>query len=292
MKSFKDLNVWQKSVDLAVFVYKITEKFPNSEIYGITNQMRRAVISISSNLAEGFKRVHKKEKLQFYNIAYGSVAELESQAEVSKKLNFLSEKDYQILMLNITEISKMVNGLVKSLNSKSYILNSNTGFTLIELLITVAIVGVISIIGVVNFLGYRQRQDVNLTAQEIISVLREAQNKSISQEASSTASQTATSTEQWGVFFQNATSTADLDYYDLFWGASYSESNISSRKTLRSSVQFDTPLTGIATSTVFNPMTGLPVASTTIKISLISNASISSTIVVNDNGKIEYYVSN
>ena len=112
LKSFKDLEVWRKAADLAVSVYKITEKFPRSEIYGIINQMRRAVISISSNLAEGFKRNHGKEKLQFYNVAYASSSELESQIEVSYKLDFLSEIDYKKLILRITEIGKMINGLI------------------------------------------------------------------------------------------------------------------------------------------------------------------------------------
>ncbi|MBI2591294.1 MAG: four helix bundle protein [Candidatus Brennerbacteria bacterium] len=124
LKSFKDLIVWQKSVDLAVLVYKTTEIFPRSELYGIVNQMRRSSISISSNIAEGFKRIHKKEKLQFYNVAYGSAAELESQIEVADKLGFFSKENYQNLLSLIIEVSKMIEGLMKSLNSKFYILNS------------------------------------------------------------------------------------------------------------------------------------------------------------------------
>ncbi|MEK7147045.1 MAG: four helix bundle protein [Patescibacteria group bacterium] len=124
LKSFKDLTVWQKSVDLAVLVYKTTEIFPRSELYGIVNQMRRASISASSNIAEGFKRIHQKEKLQFYNVAYSSIAELESQIEVANKLGFLSKEDYQNLLPLVIEVSKMIEGLIKSLNSKFYILNS------------------------------------------------------------------------------------------------------------------------------------------------------------------------
>lgn len=127
LKSFKDLLVWQKSVDLARLIYETTEKFPRSELYGITNQMRRSVISISSNIAEGFKRSHNKEKLQFYNVAYGSIAELESQIEVAYKLRFLNKSDYQKLSLLIIEEGKMINSLIKSTknrSSKSYILNS------------------------------------------------------------------------------------------------------------------------------------------------------------------------
>ena len=127
LKSFKDLTVWQKAADLSVLIYETTEDFPKEEIYGITSQMRRASVSISSNIAEGFKRNHKKEKLQFYNIAYGSAAELESQIEIANKLNFLSLENYRNLLLLLTEISKMTDGLIKSLNSKSYILKPNDG---------------------------------------------------------------------------------------------------------------------------------------------------------------------
>lgn len=133
LKSFKDLVVWQKSSDLAALIYSITEKFPRSELYGLTNQMRRSTVSISSNIAEGFKRNHKKEKLQFYNIAYGSAAELESQIEIALKLNFISTEDYQKLTAPIIEISKMLNGLIKSANKspKSYLLNSIFFFVLL-----------------------------------------------------------------------------------------------------------------------------------------------------------------
>ena len=127
LKSFKNLTVWQKAVDLAALVYSVTEKFPKPELYGITNQMRRSAVSISSNIAEGFKRNHNKEKTQFYNIAYGSVAELESQIEVSLKLSFLNNQDYQNLISLVIEVGKMLDGLIKSVNKKSllksYILN-------------------------------------------------------------------------------------------------------------------------------------------------------------------------
>lgn len=119
LKSFRDLIVWQKASNLAVVVYKNTEKFPHSEAYGLSNQMRRAVISISSNIAEGFKRNHIKEKIQFYNIAYGSSAELESQTEISKKLNYFNEATYKELSNLISEISKMLDGLIKSVRQNS-----------------------------------------------------------------------------------------------------------------------------------------------------------------------------
>ncbi|MBS4033881.1 MAG: four helix bundle protein [Ignavibacterium sp.] len=85
-QSFKDLIVWQKSRDLAIEIYKLTKEFPQTELYGLTSQMRRAAISISSNIAEGYHRFHQKEKKQFLSIAFGSDAELESQIEIAKTL--------------------------------------------------------------------------------------------------------------------------------------------------------------------------------------------------------------
>jgi four helix bundle protein len=92
--SYKDLIVWQKAKDLAVLVYELTEEFPRSELYGLTSQMRRAVISIPSNIAEGRRRGHKKEFLHFLLNAYGSGAELETQIEIAKQLKNLKELNY------------------------------------------------------------------------------------------------------------------------------------------------------------------------------------------------------
>ncbi len=107
-KSFKDLIVWQKSRDLAVAVYKLTEQFPKSELYGLTNQMRRAVISISSNIAESYHRFHKKEKQQFLAIAFGSGSELESQIEIAKAL---------FPTLSYTEVEQLLKEVMKILNN-------------------------------------------------------------------------------------------------------------------------------------------------------------------------------
>jgi len=85
-KSFKVLIVGQKSKDLAVEIYKLTGEFPKSELYGLTSQMRRTVISISSNIAESYHRFHSKEKRQFLAIAFGSGSELESQIEIAMSL--------------------------------------------------------------------------------------------------------------------------------------------------------------------------------------------------------------
>ena len=86
--------VWQKSVELAVEVYELTDRFPKSEIFGLTSQMRRAAVSIPSNIAEGRRRLTQKEFIHFLTISYGSGAELETQLEISKKLSFSKNLNY------------------------------------------------------------------------------------------------------------------------------------------------------------------------------------------------------
>ncbi len=113
MKAHHKLKVWQRSIDFVVEIYKLTEKFPKSELYGLTNQMRRAAVSIASNLAEGAGRRSKNEFKQFLSISQGSIAELETQLIISEKLNFSSDIDN--LISELDEISKMNIGLSKSL---------------------------------------------------------------------------------------------------------------------------------------------------------------------------------
>ena len=104
-KTFKDLIVWRKSRDLAVAIYRLTENFPRSEMYGLTSQMRRAAISISSNIAESYHRFHHKEKQQLLAIAFGSGSELESQLEISRVLfPHLEYKESEDLVVEIMKI--------------------------------------------------------------------------------------------------------------------------------------------------------------------------------------------
>jgi len=109
-KSFKDLIVWQKSRDLAVVIYKLTDQFPKSELYGLTSQMKRAVISISSNIAESYHRFHKKEKQQFLAIAFGSGSELESQIEIAKVL--FPKTDHKEAEQILQEVMKILNSFL------------------------------------------------------------------------------------------------------------------------------------------------------------------------------------
>lgn len=112
MGTHKDLEVWKKSVDFIVDLYEETKTFPKEEIYGLISQMKRAAISIPSNIAEGSRRKGNKEYIQFLYIALGSVAELDTQLLIAKKLNYINDKKYNILNGQLTEIGKMLNGLI------------------------------------------------------------------------------------------------------------------------------------------------------------------------------------
>ena len=106
--------VWQKSMDLVVLVYKLTESFPKSELFGITSQMRRAVISIPSNIAEGSRRKTGKDKCHFYTISFGSGSELETQLEVAKRLSFGIVESYTAIGSLLSEVLKMLNKMISN----------------------------------------------------------------------------------------------------------------------------------------------------------------------------------
>ena len=112
----KDLDVWKKSIDLVVKVYKLTEELPRDEVYGLSSQMKRSAVSVPSNIAEGAGRSYIREYIRFLNIANGSLSELETQLILSEKLNFTNTQD--IIENEITDIRKMLYKLKKSLMAK------------------------------------------------------------------------------------------------------------------------------------------------------------------------------
>ena len=118
MKSYQELIVWRKSIELVIEVYRVTKSFPKEEIYGITSQSRRAAVSIPSNIAEGYTRKHRQEYKQFIRIAYGSGAELETQLLISKQLKFTDETRFEKSESLLLETMKMLNKMATSLNSK------------------------------------------------------------------------------------------------------------------------------------------------------------------------------
>src|SRR5699024_321064 len=115
----KNLNVWQKGMDLVVAIYEATRHFPQQEMYGLTNQMRRAAVSIPSNIAEGAARQTIKEYIQYLYIALGSLKELETQLILTLRLEYVSEKEYNKLTESIDDIGKMLIGLIRHLKKKN-----------------------------------------------------------------------------------------------------------------------------------------------------------------------------
>jgi four helix bundle protein len=112
-RAHKKLDVWRESVSLAIHIYQITEKFPKAEVYGLTSQMRRAVVSISSNIAEGAARFSSKEFGQFLNIAGGSLSELDTQLEIACNLTFLTVEEKKEINSKIDAIAAKLAGLIK-----------------------------------------------------------------------------------------------------------------------------------------------------------------------------------
>ncbi|MCI0350366.1 MAG: four helix bundle protein [Acidobacteriales bacterium] len=112
---FKDLIVWQKAILLVTDIYKVTRSFPKDEIYGLTNQLRRAAVSVPSNIAEGQGRLSEKEFQQFLAIARGSLMEVETQIHIARNLGYLSEAHLDGLMEKEAEVGRLLNGLMNSL---------------------------------------------------------------------------------------------------------------------------------------------------------------------------------
>lgn len=117
-KPHKKLEAWKQSMDLVVEIYKVTNDFPHQEIYGLTNQVRRAAVSIPSNIAEGAARQTKKEFTNFLHVAQGSLSELDTQIEIANRLGFIDGKCRQSLDEKMEPIDKMITGLLRHLSKK------------------------------------------------------------------------------------------------------------------------------------------------------------------------------
>ena len=117
IKSYKDLNIWKRSIGIVEDIYKVTKNFPKEEIYGLTSQLRRSAVSIPSNIAEGFARFSNKEYRQFLFISLGSCAELSTQIIITLRLGHLESKEADKLLNEVDEISKMTMSLIKKLST-------------------------------------------------------------------------------------------------------------------------------------------------------------------------------
>ena len=116
MRTHHDLDVWKNAIQFVTLIYKDTESFPKSDLYGITNQIRRSAVSIPSNISEGAARTSVKEFSHFLSIALGSIAELETQLIISKNLDYLNESQFEKLISDLVSIRRMTLGLKKSIN--------------------------------------------------------------------------------------------------------------------------------------------------------------------------------
>jgi len=114
IKKFSEIIAWKKAHETALLIYKITDKFPSSEKFGLSSQARRSAVSIPSNLAEGFKRKHRNDSIHFYNIAQGSLEELKYQVLLSKDLGFINQQDYGNLEEKLDEVGKLIHGWIKA----------------------------------------------------------------------------------------------------------------------------------------------------------------------------------
>lgn len=119
MRTHKDLEVWQQSMRMVTSVYELTKEFPKEEMYGLTNQIRRAAVSVPSNIAEGAARHSRKEFIQFLYIALGSTMEVDTQIIISKNLGYLDNEKRLKLCNRINDIGKMINGLIKYLKERN-----------------------------------------------------------------------------------------------------------------------------------------------------------------------------
>ncbi len=115
---YKDLIVWQKAMDLTTEIYRLTKKLPKEELYGLTNQMRRAAVSIPSNIAEGNARFSTKDYLRFLSMSRGSKAELETQLLLCIRLNYLVQEDIDSALSLLNEIERMLNSMITKLREK------------------------------------------------------------------------------------------------------------------------------------------------------------------------------
>ena len=122
IRMFTDLNTWKEAHKLVLAIYEETKNFPREEIFGLVSQMRRAAVSITSNIAEGFSRQSYKEKIQFYSIAQGSLTELQNQSLIAKDVGYIDAEVFQKIAGQTITVHKLLTGLIKS--SRAVIHNS------------------------------------------------------------------------------------------------------------------------------------------------------------------------
>ena len=118
ISSYRDLQVWQKSIDFVVNCYRATEKFPRSEVYGLTSQLQKAAVAVPANIAEGHGRKYTKPYLNHLGISYGSLMESETHLIIAERLHYIDQSQLNALLEQSAEIGRMTNGLIESLERR------------------------------------------------------------------------------------------------------------------------------------------------------------------------------
>ena len=118
VQSYRDLVAWNKAMDLVTEIYRVTHNFPKEELFGLTSQLRRAAVSIPSNIAEGKGRLSKGEFRQFLGNARGSLAEVETQLIIAQKISYLDEPEINRLLSQVEEVGKILNGLISAVKNQ------------------------------------------------------------------------------------------------------------------------------------------------------------------------------
>lgn len=152
-KPHKRLDVWNKGIALVTEIYRLTQKFPQEERYGLTSQLRRAAISVPSNIAEGAARNTAKEFINFLHVAQGSLSELDTQIEIAIMVGYIQVEERRNIESLMTDVDKMLTGLIKNLNKKDssrltpYALRNtphgSQGFTLLEAIAVIVLLGIV-----------------------------------------------------------------------------------------------------------------------------------------------------
>lgn len=119
IKTFRDLDTWQQAYTLGLEIYRVTKHFPKEESFGLTSQMRRAVVSVSSNIAEGFARQGIADKSHFYAMAHGSLTEIQSQLYIARGIEYLNEADFSDIYRQTVITHKLLTGLIKSTKQRN-----------------------------------------------------------------------------------------------------------------------------------------------------------------------------
>lgn len=113
----KRLELWKKSIEMVTKVYEVTKEFPREEVYGLTSQLRKAAVSVPSNIAEGLTRRSSAEKLHFLSISQGSCSEIDTQAEIALRLGFLTEKQFDLLEEHLIHVQRLLGGIIRSIKA-------------------------------------------------------------------------------------------------------------------------------------------------------------------------------